>query len=91
MFFGTLTLYSKPQALTFFCSSERLFPDSCVRLGAADARGSDGQADPNRRELQGTLGGALSSLGGRGLLWAPEQRAGVHGAQQYQTSGQAIP
>lgn len=78
-------------ALTFFSSSQRLFPVRCIRLGAANALGSDRQADLNGRELQGTLGGAHSSLGGGGLQPASVQRAGVHGAQQYQTSGQAIP
>lgn len=81
----------QPQALTCFASSQRPFPVLRVRLSAADARGGDRQADLNRRELQGTLGGAPSPLSGLGLLSAPEQRAGVHGAQQYQTSGQAIP
>ena len=84
-------LHTKPQALTLFSSRQRLFPVRCARLSAADARGSNRQADPNRRELQGSLGGAPSPLGGRGPRSAPEQPAGVHGAQQYQTSGQTIP
>lgn len=91
--FDTFGTPYKNHRLTFFTSSQRLFfPVRRIRLSASDARGGNRQADLNRRELQGTLGGAPSPLGGRGLLLsAPEQRAGVHGAQQYQTSGQAIP
>ena len=53
----SLVLEQDPQALTFLSSSQRVPPVRRGRLRAADARGSDRQADLNRRELQGTLGG----------------------------------
>lgn len=75
----------KTRALT--CVSPRQRPSPT----RADARGSDRKADVNRRELQGDLGGAPVTLGGRGPRSAPEQPAGVHGAEQNQTSGQTVP